>query len=59
MDTRERIAKRLKEIEEERLRIVRLMEMATVAAGGTPLHKRLEKLQQERKQLQTRLRRSS
>jgi hypothetical protein len=59
MDTRERITERLKEIEEERLRITRLMEMASVSAGGTPLHMRLAELQQERKELQTRLRRGS
>jgi hypothetical protein len=59
MDTRERITRRLNEIEEERLRIIRLMEMASIVAGGTPLHKRLAELQQERRELKTRLRRSS
>jgi hypothetical protein len=56
MDTKERIAKRLSEIEEEKRRIIRLIEMTSIAAGGT-LHERLVELQQERKELETRLRR--
>jgi len=56
MDTKQRITKRLSEIEEERRRIIRLMEMTSIAAGGT-LHKRLAELAQERKELEVRLRR--
>jgi hypothetical protein len=60
MDTKQRITKRLSEIEEERRRLVRVMEMTSITAGqdGT-LHERLTELEQERRELQTRLRRGS
>ena len=59
MDTKQRISKRLTEIEEERRSIIRLMEMTSIATEGGTLRERLAELQQERIQLKTRLRRGS
>jgi hypothetical protein len=56
MDTGQRITKRLNEIEEERRRIIRLMEMTSITAEGETLHERLAELQQERRELEARLR---
>ena len=56
MNTKQRIAKRLTEIEEERRRIIRLMEMTSIGPSDT-FHERLAELEQERKELAMRLRR--
>jgi len=54
MDTKQRIAKRLNEIEEERRRVIHLMEMTSVEPSET-LHERLAELAQERSELEARL----
>jgi hypothetical protein len=59
MDTKQRITKRLGEIEEERRRIIRVLEMTFLATESETLRERLADLQQERRELQARLRRGS
>ncbi len=59
MDTKERIARRLNEIAEERRTIIRELEMTSLAGDGEALRERLVELQQERIALETRRRQGS